>query len=304
MIEAESVAVDEMTDVKSLPDAERIKFIRCDRWIHYEAAQDVIRRLNDLLAYPPRDRMPCLLIYGATGMGKTKVIGKFLRDHPSIFDRAAGVTSMPVVAFQMPPSPEEDHFYDELYRALGAPQISEIHRGNKKNTCRNLLQAAGTRMLIIDEIHSMLAGSPRAQRVFLNTLRFLANDIRIPLVCAGTDYARAALLTDSQLAERFDALHLAPWSDGFAFRRLLASLAAILPLRKSSDLDSPACREIILKRTAGITVRIFRLIETAVVQAIADGSECITEALLASDSLVLPLVSLTRKTERRVSGIL
>src|SRR5271166_3025648 len=91
---------------KALPDAERIKFIRTDRWINYEVAQDAIERLNNLLTYPPRDRMPCLLIYGATGMGKTKIIRKFVRDHPPVFDRATGVTSMPVVTFQMPPSPE------------------------------------------------------------------------------------------------------------------------------------------------------------------------------------------------------
>jgi hypothetical protein len=39
------------------------------------------------------------------------------------------------------------------------------------------------RMLVIDEIHSMLAGTFREQRIFLNSLRFLANDLRIPLVC-------------------------------------------------------------------------------------------------------------------------
>ena len=50
--------------------------------------------MEDLLAYPPRDRMPCLLLYGDTGMGKTKIIRKFLRDHPASFDKAAGVTTI------------------------------------------------------------------------------------------------------------------------------------------------------------------------------------------------------------------
>ena len=44
-------------------------------------------------------------------------------------------------------------------------------------------------MLIIDEIHSMLAGTFREQRIFLNSIRFLANDLRIPLVCVGTHEA-------------------------------------------------------------------------------------------------------------------
>jgi hypothetical protein len=41
-------------------------------------------------------------------------------------------------------------------------------------------------MLVIDEIHSILAGTFREQRIVLNAIRFLANDLRIPLVCVGT----------------------------------------------------------------------------------------------------------------------
>ena len=56
-----------------LSDADRIAWIQSDRWIAFDQAQAAIDRLDALLAYPPRDRMPCLLIYGATGMGKTKI---------------------------------------------------------------------------------------------------------------------------------------------------------------------------------------------------------------------------------------
>lgn len=73
------------------------------------------------MSYPPRDRMPCLLLYGDTGMGKTKIIRKFLRDHPARFDSGTGVTTMPAVAMQMPAEPLERDVYGELLNALGAP---------------------------------------------------------------------------------------------------------------------------------------------------------------------------------------
>jgi Bacterial TniB protein len=280
----------------SASDEARIEYIRSDRWINYEGAQDVINRLTDLLTHPPRDRMPCILLYGATGMGKTKLIRKFMREHPQHFDRATGVTSMPVVAFQMPPSPEENLFYEELHRAIGGPDVRDNWPGRAKNRCRDLLHMAKTRMLIIDEIHSMLAGTARSQKIFLNTLRFLANDVRMPLVCVGTDEARLAVLTDSQLAERFDAFELPRWRNDVQFGRLLASINETLPLRKESSFDSASCRKIVLTRTDGITTRIFRLIETAAVRAIRDGSEAVTEELLSSRTLELPLVSMTRKS--------
>jgi hypothetical protein len=52
------------------------------------------------------------------------------------------------------------------------------------------------RMLVIDEIRSILAGTFREQRIVLNAIRFLGNDLRIPLVCVGTREAKQALMTD------------------------------------------------------------------------------------------------------------
>lgn len=68
-----------------LPIAERILRIRAERWINYARADAVLSRMAELLEYPQRDRMPCLLLFGATGMGKTKIVQKSLRDHPPGF---------------------------------------------------------------------------------------------------------------------------------------------------------------------------------------------------------------------------
>jgi hypothetical protein len=83
-----------------LSASERVQWIRQDRWIHYSRAKQVLNRLIDLLTYPARDRMPCLLLFGATGMGKTRIVQKFLREHRSSFDDVTGRTRLPVVAVQ------------------------------------------------------------------------------------------------------------------------------------------------------------------------------------------------------------
>lgn len=284
----------------ALPDAERIAWIRADRWLDLDQARMALARLDDLLAYPPRDRMPCLLLYGDTGMGKTKIIRKFLRDHPACFDKGTGVTTMPVVAMQMPAEPIERDIYSELLVALGAPGPIDGATHRQKEICRRLLRSMSARMLIIDEIHAMLAGSFRQQRIFLNVIRFLANDLRVPLVCAGTDLARQALLTDPQLAERFEAFHLRRWGNDGRLAQLLASLATILPLRRPSNLATTAIRKRVLELTDGVTVRIFRLIETVAVEAIHSGEECISLDSFHAEELVLPLVAMTRGIEARL----
>jgi hypothetical protein len=69
------------------------------------AAPQVLGRLADLLTYPPRDRMPCLLLFGPTGMGKTRIVQDFLREYRPSFDGRSGCTRLPVASIQMPPAP-------------------------------------------------------------------------------------------------------------------------------------------------------------------------------------------------------
>ncbi|MAX57215.1 MAG: transposase [Alcanivoracaceae bacterium] len=282
----------------NLPDAERIAWIRADRWIGFDQAGAALARLENLLSYPPRDRMPCLLIYGDTGMGKTKIVRKFERDHPPKFNQVTGVDHRPVVVAQVPSEPIERDLYRELLASMGAPAMAGGTLAREKDVCRSLLRTVGAKMIILDEVNGMLAGTFRQQRIFLNAIRFLANDLRIPLVCAGTDLARQALLTDAQLAERFEAFHLRPWQNDAAFAGLLKSFERILPLREPSDLLSPEARDRIHKLTSGVTARIFRLIETAAEAAIHAGKERL-DVHSFGDDLVLPLVSMTETARRR-----
>jgi hypothetical protein len=282
----------------ALPDAERIAWIRADRWIGFDQAGLALGRLENLLTYPPRDRMPCLLIYGDTGMGKTKIVRKFERDHPPKFCQVTGVDHRPVVVAQVPSEPIERDLYRELLASMGAPAIAGGTLAREKDVCRSLLRTVGAKMIILDEVNGMLAGTFRQQRIFLNAIRFLANDLRIPLVCAGTDLARQALLTDAQLAERFEAFHLRPWKNDAVFAGLLKSLEHILPLREPSDLTSAATRARILMLTSGVTARIFRLIESAAEAAVLSGRERL-DAESFGDDLILPLVSMTQTGRRQ-----
>jgi hypothetical protein len=78
-----------------------VEWIRQERWIDYTRADQVLVRLSELLRYPARQRMPALLLFGTTGMGKTRIIQRFLREHDSHFDEVRGTTRLPVAAIQM-----------------------------------------------------------------------------------------------------------------------------------------------------------------------------------------------------------
>jgi hypothetical protein len=136
----------------------------------------------------------------------------------------------------MPPVPNEREFYEGLLLSLGSVMPHSLTVGHLRHCFQVLARQMGVRMLIIDEIHTMLAGSFREQRVFLNSIRLLANDLRLPLVYVGTHEAKQALMTDQQLADRFSASKLPLWRDDVAFGQLLASFESITPLRLPSNL--------------------------------------------------------------------
>jgi hypothetical protein len=285
-----------------LPPDERIAWIRQDRWIGYPRAEQVLTRLQDLLLYPPRDRMPCVLLFGATGMGKTRIIQKFLRDNRSSFDEITGTTRVPVAAIQMPPVPTERDFYEELLIGLGTVLTAGLGTTTLRNRTRIVARQLEVRMLIIDEVHSILAGTFREQRIFLNAIRFLANELRIPLVCAGTHEAKQALMTDQQLADRFEAFELPAWRDDAALTQLLASFGAILPLRQASGFREPKLQRRIHGLTEGVMVRLCRLVETAAIRAIESGAERIDTESLTDDLATHTLVSISDRRSRRVTG--
>ena len=97
---------------------------RADRWIRYPRAQHALAKLEELIAFPQRARMPNLLIVGASGMGKTMIVEKFARDHPAHFDATKGVEHMPVIVVQMVSGPDEARFTSGFWPRSGAGAAS------------------------------------------------------------------------------------------------------------------------------------------------------------------------------------
>ena len=122
-----------------------------------------------------------------------KILKKFIRSHPVSVTSQTGPSSIPIVLVQMPPEPDEKSFYLELLHAMNATSQFGHTTGQLRHVVRDLLSFSKTRMLMVDEVHSLLAGTYRQQRILPNTLRFLANALQIPMVCAGTAEAKRAL---------------------------------------------------------------------------------------------------------------
>lgn len=267
-----------LPQIRALADAPaemRIRRIRMDRWIGYARAEAALAAMQDLLTFPKRTRMPNLLLVGPSNNGKTMIVEKFRREHMrgAEADLREGAIAVPVLKVQMPPAPDERRFFSAVLATLGAPDRSNDRLAAKQDMAMRMLRATNVRLLAIDEVHNILSGSRDQQRRFLNLLRWLGNELQIPLVAVGTSEALRAIQSDDQLANRFMPFSLPPWRLDAEYLRLLNTLEAMLPLRERSGLVEPAFAQKLLNAAEGILGEVVNLVTAAAVAAVAAGEE-------------------------------
>ncbi|MET4036364.1 MULTISPECIES: TniB family NTP-binding protein [unclassified Bradyrhizobium] len=268
----------------------RIRRIRTDRWIGYARAEAVLAALEDLLSFPKRLRMPNLLLVGPTNNGKTMIVEKFRRTHlaNAASEPSDGAALIPVLKVQMPSGPDEGRFFGAILEALGMPFNPRDRIATKQDTAVRLMRATNVRLLVIDELHNLLSGTAMQQRRLLNVLRWLGNELQIPLVGVGTTEALRAIRSDEQLVNRFEPFPLPVWTDDDEYRRLLSTLEAVLPLRRPSNLTDPAMTARILSAAEGVLGEIIAIVVRAAVKAIETGAETISPRMIERAGFIRP----------------
>jgi type II secretory pathway predicted ATPase ExeA len=226
--------------------------------------------------------MPNLLLVGPSNNGKTMIVEKFRRSHLPGSEESArdGAIRVPVLKVQMPPAPDERRFFSAILEALGAPDRLNDRLSTKQDTAVRMMRATGVRMLVIDEVHNLLCGSRDQQRRFLNLLRWLGNELQIPLVAVGTAEGLRAIQSDDQLANRFTPFGLPPWEGGAEFSRLVNTLEASMPLKQPSNLSAPAMAQRLLSVSEGILGEVVTIVTRAAVAAVETGKERILPEML------------------------
>lgn len=258
---------------------DRIYFIRSKRWIAYPKAIEILGHLNDLLKHPRTTRMPSLAVYGDSGMGKSMLVEKFKDDHSQSAHAWPHKPRSKLLVVELAGRPSERRLFAQILAVLGAPHNPRATIAELERTTIRLLEDLGVQVLVLDEIHNVLAASWREQRVVFNTLRNLSNVLKLSLVCFGIMEARQAINGDVQLARRFDSFLLPRWMAGKEFEQLVLAIVRNLPLKEPSVLTVKGLRRILLV-SDGVSARIFRMLNDVAVEAIETGAERITDEAL------------------------
>jgi hypothetical protein len=237
---------------------------------------------------PKVHRMPNLLIIGETNNGKSMLINRFLSKHKPQIHVAGQSSQFPVLVVQAPSVPDEGRFYNAILSQIYVPFRASARVDQRQLQVLRMLDVIGVKLLIIDEIHNILAGTSMKQQQFRNALRHLGNELKIPIVGVGTRDAYFAIQLDKQLENRFDVAPVPKWTMGEDYLRLLASFEAALQLREPSNLSETSLALKVLAMSEGTIGETSRVLVQAASAAIDSGKERIDGATLDRCDYISP----------------
>lgn len=264
----------------SATDAERIAHIDQPIFIPYPRAVEVLAEMEDLLVHPKTNRMPNILLAGRSNNGKTEILREFLKRHPADEQLDQDAIYAPVVYIQSPPGPSEHIFLNKMLAMLGMTVPTNEAADRKLLRLMDMLSRVQTRVLMIDELNALLAGSVTKQRFFLNMLKYLSNELQICIVAAGTQDAIQAVKSDAQIESRFPIRPLPRWQENDAFRRLLYSFEYTLPLKHASDLHKGELARKLFGMSEGVIGELSKIVRSAAQHAIQTATERITPEII------------------------
>lgn len=256
-----------------LSEEERIYHIQEEKWLGYPLAKDVLSKLENLLNYPRKSRMPGLLVIGETNNGKTSILKRFASNYKAFKDNEKyGATQIKVIYVQAP-GPDVGHLYTNILAQFAVPYKNTEKTPKKEQMIKHYFNKCGAKMLIIDEIHNILSGPISKQKQFMNTLKNLSNELQMVIVLAGIKDALHATNTDTQINNRFKPIFLPKWQIDRDYLSLLAGIEKTFPLKKPSNLVSKQIALKIHDLSEGYIGEMFDLLVVAAEYAISNKTE-------------------------------
>ena len=200
------------------------------------------------------------------------------RRHP----HAAG--HIPVIYITVPPAATPRMIAVEFARFLGLPLTRRSNVTDVLESVCGVCLDARTTLICVDEIHNVDLGTRHGAEAS-DTLKYFAERLPVTFAYAGIRVERAGLLSGTrgeQIAGRFSMTRTGPFGRGQQWESLIAALEDSLRLHHHSGGTLVELSSYLHTRSGGMIGSLLRLIRSAAIQAVLDGSEAITKAKLES----------------------
>jgi hypothetical protein len=191
-------------------------------------------------------------------------------------------TDIPAIYITTPPAATHRMIAVEFARFLGLPVFGKSNMTDIVEAVCGVCVDARTSLVCVDEIHN-ISLSTRYGAEASDTLKYFAERIPATFVYAGIDVERAGLLSGprgEQIAGRFGMIRTSAFPPGQEWTALLAAVDESLRLHQHTPGTLPNLGTYLHQRTGGMIGSLLRLIRSAAIQSILDGSEQITRQSL------------------------
>jgi type II secretory pathway predicted ATPase ExeA len=249
---------------------------------------EILDTMEYLMEHPKTYRMPSMLLIANTNNGKSVLLHRFFDAYKPVVTSETQQVKMPMLYIQAPPTPSERAFYCNILSALNAPFSTYSTAAQLQHQVMRILKKVETHILIIDEIHHILAGAYLTQRAFLNLIKYISNELQIVIIGAGVRDAYSAINTDKQLANRFEPAVLPNWKLDADYFRLLKSYETMFALEERSNLTDEETAIKVLSMSGGTIGEISTILKKAAVLAVKTGYEKIDLSIINKISYVGP----------------
>lgn len=245
--------------------------------INYPKAKELLQTMLNYINKPKKPRMQSLLIIAEPNMGKTTLARKFHEMNPDFRIESSDEikTIKPIIYIDVQNSDEKE-LYVKILEQFWAPYRITHSKLKLKYQAINLLKISQVKAIILDEIHNILTGSPLKQKIMMDSIRNLSNDLMIPIIGVGIKSAATLVYSDDQHVSRFDIIKLDRWELNNDFRGLLQSFERRLPLKKVSNLASKEKATLLYDISQGNLGHLHRILIDCTEYAILNDIEEIT----------------------------
>jgi hypothetical protein len=241
-----------------------------------------------------------LILSGAAGTGKTTAItqlGKMTEVmHRKRYPRCGG--DIPVVYITAPPAATAKMIAAEFARFLGLPVTRRLNITDIVEAVCGVCLDTRTSLVCVDEIHNLNLATRNGAEVS-DTLKYFSERIPATFVYAGISIERAGLLSGTrgeQIAGRFAIIRTGPFPRTSQWTGLIAALEQSLRLHRHHPGTLTGMDRYLHQRTGGMIGSLLRLIRSAAIQAILDGTERITRTTLDGIDVDMAASTASQKT--------
>jgi len=271
---------------------------------HSIRSSEIFKKLHEKsLLKPAVDITPQVsgALIGMSGMGKTTTLKRFLATIPEVIHHPNyGVFQIPYLHIETPyDGASVKGLAQSIFRKVdmllpGADYSGQFNRRSGvgaetlMNHAARLLHMHCVGLLVVDEIQNLL-NSPKNRQSLMSLLVSASNELGVPILFVGTSKSRDLLTLSFRQARRSIGLGIPSWEnlekgeyddqgDWDLFSKVLLRYQWV---RNEVEV-TPFLSDLLYDLSQGIVDIAIKLVATAQMRAIMDGSETLTGQLLTS----------------------